>query len=388
MIVLYILFLLSIFTIIYIYIGYPFLIIILAKTKQGKSLSKENINPVLPLTIVLIERNEADKIINKLENLIELEYNNDLKSIIIVDDFSTNDSCKIIEKFINNNRSYNITLLKHKSHKGKAEGINTATSYIKSHFTDNDKRLIMFCDTRQRINNDAVLKLVKHFNDSNVAYVSGSIIIETKKGVGMYWKYEQAIRNAESVFYSVVGGTGQLSVIRFESIPELPAQLILDDVYIPMKCVMNGKRVLYEPDAVAYDIEFDMKHELQRKYRTIAGNYQLIKLLPEVLNFKKNPIAFQLISHKFLRLVSPLFLLIMLLSSVMLSISGEILAYIVLTGQILFYSTAISGFFLRNKLSRITNTFFMLNIASIVGFIRFIRADYRWTSSKTVDNNQ
>src|SRR5258708_32485983 len=92
---------------------------------------------------------------------------------------------------------------------------------------------------------------------------------------------------------------------------------MLVDVFVPMNVVRMGKLVLFQPSAIARDRVFSEKgKEFSRKVRTLTGNYQLLRLAPWLLT-PSNPLLFRFISHKLLRLVGPLLLLLLLLASAM-----------------------------------------------------------------------
>ena len=91
----------------------------------------------------------------------------------------------------------------------------------------------------------------------------------------------------------------------------LPEGLILDDVWIPMKLGLGGKRVAFVEEAEARDAAFDDDQEFRRKVRTLAGNYQLFARMPALLNPFANRIWFETISHKIMRLVAPWLLVLL-----------------------------------------------------------------------------
>jgi cellulose synthase/poly-beta-1,6-N-acetylglucosamine synthase-like glycosyltransferase len=166
--------------------------------------------------------------------------------------------------------------------------------------------------------------------------------------------------------------TGAIYAMRRELFAEIPAGTILDDVFVPMQVVRAGKRVIFQPSAIARDRIFaEPGKEFARKVRTLTGNYQLVQLAPWLLS-ARNPILFRFISHKLLRLVVPLCLAGMLVSAA--AAPGE--GYRVLFWlQVVFYAAAAIGALLpatkRLKPVAIANTFVMLNAAAVVAFYNF-----------------
>ncbi len=148
------------------------------------------------------------------------------------------------------------------------------------------------------------------------------------------------------------------------SIAPLKAGTILDDVAVPMRVVLAGKRVIFDPAARAYDVASgSAKSEYRRKTRTLAGNYQLFAQMPELLAPWRNPIFVQVVSHKLGRLLVPYCLVALFISNLFLR-HGLYLA--VLVGQVLWYTLAAAGWLA-------AYTFVLMNWAAVAGLYYFVR---------------
>src|SRR5207249_10681512 len=120
----------------------------------------------------------------------------------------------------------------------------------------------------------------------------------------------------ESQVHSSVGVTGAICAVRRRLFPGVPQGTILDDVYWPMHVAMQGYRVIHDQRARAFDrLPERARDEFRRKVRTLAGNFQLAVRLPQTLLPWRNPVWWQFVSHKLLRLVVPWALLAMLVIS-------------------------------------------------------------------------
>ena len=154
----------------------------------------------------------------------------------------------------------------------------------------------------------------------------------------------------------------------------LPAGTILDDVYIPMQVARLGKRVVFDRMAMVWDdLLPSARQEFRRKVRTLVGNYQLLQLAPWLLT-RSNPLRFEFVCHKLLRLLVPFALVGIFVSTAWhhQGIYGFILAL-----QIVFY--ALAGLtILRAKagllarLSNIALAFLVLNTAAAFAFVYFV----------------
>jgi poly-beta-1,6-N-acetyl-D-glucosamine synthase len=324
--------------------------------------------PMTPtVSIVIAARNEEANLPAKLENLYCLDYPKDLLQIVIASDGSTDRTAEILHE--HRDRIVPVIL---DVNRGKAVALNAAVAQATG-------EILVFLDARQTVEPNAIAELVSCFADPEVGAVSGELLLETESGVpdenalGIYWKIEKIVRKLESASGSVVGVTGAIYAIRRSLYREIPPGTILDDVFVPMNVARAGKRVIFQPSAIASDRLFSEKgKEFARKVRTLTGNYQLLRLSPWILT-PANPLLFRFISHKLLRLLVPLFLVVMLITSALLP--GPF--YRLIFGlQIVFYLGAafgaLSPAIRRFKPVAIASTFVMLNIAAVLAFYNFV----------------
>jgi cellulose synthase/poly-beta-1,6-N-acetylglucosamine synthase-like glycosyltransferase len=173
----------------------------------------------------------------------------------------------------------------------------------------------------------------------------------------------------------VVGATGALYAVRRELLTHVPPGTILDDVYLPMQVVRQGKRVILDERARAWDDpNLGADREFSRKVRTLGGNYQLLQLAPWLLS-GSNPIRFEFVSHKLLRLVVPFALAVFLAASLALS---SPFYRVVLILQLVFYALSVLALtrLVRGgvvaRFADAAGTFVLLNGAAIVALANFV----------------
>jgi hypothetical protein len=192
---------------------------------------------------------------------------------------------------------------------------------------------------------------------------------------GLYWRYEQWIRNCEARVDSPLGVYGGFYAIRRKLASELPHGTILDDMLQPLSVIRQGYRSVLDLRARVYDIwPKSLRGEFHRKVRTLAGNFQLIQLAPWLLS-RQNRLRFELISHKLMRLLVPILLVLVLVTSTFLA--GRSLLYAgALAVQIGFYALAVlgagRGIPVLMRLAGPASAFCMLNAAVVVGFYKFL----------------
>ena len=95
--------------------------------------------------------------------------------------------------------------------------------------------------------------------------------------------------------------------------------------------IIDGRARAWDQPDLGTDREF------ARKVRTLSGNYQLLRLAPWLLS-RANPVKFEFVSHKLLRLAVPFALAAVLVSSLLLR---EPLYQIAFWAQIGFYGLSL-----------------------------------------------
>ena len=347
----------------YAYCGYAMWLQLLVYVRR-RPILQGKISP--NVSIVIAARNEEANLPAKLKNLDSLDYPRERMQIIIASDGSTDRTVAILR----GEGSRILPVILSESN-GKASALNEAVKHATG-------EILIFQDARQFVEPGAISQLVSCFADPTVGAVSGELLLEACSGapsdaLGIYWMIEKAVRKLESATGSVVGVTGAIYAVRRKLYTTMPIGTILDDVFIPMHVARAGKRVVFLPSAIARDRIFsDPGKEFARKVRTLTGNYQLLRLAPWLLS-PANPLLFRFISHKLLRLLVPLLLILLLLSSAMSSGPFYRATFWL---QMLFYAFAALGVLnpraKRLKPIAVANTFVMLNAAAAIAFYNFV----------------
>jgi cellulose synthase/poly-beta-1,6-N-acetylglucosamine synthase-like glycosyltransferase len=288
----------------------------------------------------------------------------------VVSDGSTDGTDEILNYYSADRR---VRVILQPQARGKAAGLNDAVAAARG-------EIVLFTDARQILEHDSMRLLAEQFADPQVGCASGELMLgdpdagESSRGVGLYWRVEKKIREMESASGSVVQATGAIYAARRSLVVPVPVGTILDDVYIPMHVARQGYRVIFLPSARAWDVaDQGSDREFSRKVRTLTGNYQLVQLAPWLLG-RSNPLRFEFISHKLMRLLAPFALAGLFLASLFLRGPFYRLALLL---QILFYalSGAAMARVVRGPLARVADaarTFVVLNTAALVAFVNFV----------------
>jgi cellulose synthase/poly-beta-1,6-N-acetylglucosamine synthase-like glycosyltransferase len=386
-----ILFILSTILIIYIYFGYPVLIAILARIFQKPHVEDPNFMP--SVTMVISAFNEEDVIKSKIENSLALDYPGGKIDIVIVSDCSTDKTDEIV-------RSYDkrgVRLIRLEQRQGKTNGLNNALAAV---HTD----IVVFSDANAMYESDALRYLVRHFADTNVGYVVGRALYE-KAGSSSagnsekaYWNLELRLKQWESDFESVVGGDGAIYAIRKELYTDLE-KTDINDFVNPLQIVAIGYRGIFESRAVCIEkTANDFGKEFNRKARIVNRSFNGLLRIKKVCNpFRSWRFAFEVISHKLLRWLSPFFLIVQFISALLLSRNGWIglMGAMVIAFHGMMAFAALIGSMQDRKKTKGTRLlyfpyyFYLVMLASAAGIYKRIRGEVIviWTPVRDKKSN-
>lgn len=365
---------------VYTYFLYPIVLFIVAKLFPSRNSDKTTEEQAPFVSVIIAARNEEKNISARLSNLCHQEYPKEKYEIIVISDGSTDGTEQEVKRFQEEyfQKSPTISFSSLDKQSGKPTAINTAVGLASGD-------ILVFADCRQRFSKTAIAELVASFRQPQVGCVSGELLFtkdkedsEIGEEMGLYWKYEKAIRKLESCTGSVIGATGAIYAVRKELFVPMPKETILDDVYIPLQILLNDYSVIFNPRAKAFDqVSKTVSAEWKRKVRTLAGNWQLFSIAPASFNPQHFSLFWRLLSHKISRLMVP-FLLVGIFTICL--IGKGTFFNIMLLIQLGFYGCAIVAHirpeFQKSKLMRLIYFFCVLNLAALFGFLY-------WASGKT-----
>ena len=377
------LFWVSLFLIAYVYVGYPLVAWLRARLLPRRHL----LAPVKPtVSIIVVAHNEQDCIEARIENLLALDYPSDRREIIVGSDGSTDETACRASRYVN----AGVRVEAFREWRGK-------TAVLNDLLRGATGEIVLFADARQRFDPQVLRNLVPHFADPKVGAVSGELMLSVDgtgtsigRGAAFYWRYEKFIRLHESRAGSTVGATGAIYAIRRALFEPIPNDTILDDVLIPLRIVRQGYAVQFEPEARAFQAASTTAHqECVRKLRTLAGTFQLFARERWLLNPLQNPIWFETVSHKGLRLLLPALHAAAFVASV--ALTDGVLYRFALAAQLGFYAAALAGHTFRHARRRpilITVPYAMCLMlwATVAGFARFITHRQRVTWERSTAN--
>ena len=205
------------------------------------------------LSIVVPCYNEEKNIGNTIKALLEVNYKN-LKRIIIVDDCSTDNSYAIIKKYAS--KYFKIMAVQTPKNTGNAAGAkNYGSKFVNT-------ELIGFTDADSYPLKNSVMRMVGFFNKENVAAVTSMILVKRRK---------QLIENLQAIEYKIISFTrkllsfvgavyvtpGPLAIYRkkaYDSVGGFDAKNLTEDIEITWHLVSKGYDVKMSVPARVYTV--------------------------------------------------------------------------------------------------------------------------------------
>ncbi len=371
-----------VFAVFYSYVGYPILLWFISLVKWDKQeIQPRKIKPKVSLLISVY--NEEEVIEEKLLNSLALSYPKDLFEIVVISDGSTDRTDQIVTRYA----AQAVTLRSYEGRIGKTACLNKAVPLAKGD-------IIVFSDANSKYDRDAIEKLVSHFSDPRIGFVTGGTKYISENGekmldsIGVYSKIENITKILESRTGSCVGADGAIFAIR-KNLYEPLQSVDINDFVIPLMIVRKRFRGILDENAFCIEkIAKGTKGEFNRQVRISNRTIRALVSQRGLMNpFKYGFFSFELLSHKVSKMLVPFFLLSAFVLNLFLLNQGIIYLAAFLV-QLFFYILSLLSYSRRMKnfsrLISMSHTFMVVNIAIFIGWIKYIKGDTytTWTTAR------
>ena len=359
----------ALFLVVYTYLIYPVLLWLLGAGRKMPEYAPLSEWPTASL--IIAAHNEEAVLRAKLENALATDYPAERLDIIVVSDASTDGTDRIAAEFAERG----VRLHRQEARGGKTEAQNAGVRLARGQF-------LAFSDANSMYAPSALKRLLAPFADERIGCVCGELQYANPddqgagKGEGLYWRYEQFLKRRESLLSSALGANGAIYALRRELFVELRGDIISDFV-APLHAWRRGFRIAYEPTAVATEYSsVRFGDEFRRRRRIVSRSLYGLWTEAGVLNpFAHFFFALQMFSHKVLRWLVPVWLLVVLAVNIPLAASeyyGLLLAL-----QVAFYGLAALGLLLPERLGRywlfyVPAYFTATNLGTLLGLLSFL----------------
>ncbi|MBC8173112.1 MAG: glycosyltransferase [Chitinophagales bacterium] len=366
----------SILCLLHSYLIFPAVLKILSANKKLPGRKKVEEKDLPHVCVLMAAYNEEKVISEKIKSVFQTSYPVEKLKLIIGSDGSTDLTDTIIQSFIS--REYPVIFKRFAGRNGKAYILNELSEMATG-------EILILTDANIYFTEALVPVLVSHFTDESVGLVGANIINTGMRSDGIsfqeetYIQRENMIKYREGVLWgTMMGAFGACYAIRKSLFPPIPANFLMEDFYITMHVLAQGKKAINELGAIAYeDVSNLIKEEFKRKTRISAGNYQNLGVYYRYLFLPFSKTGFSFISHKFLRWMGPFLIFLAYISSILLI--HQNLFYLILfilqtIGFLMpFIDTALKRMNIHIFAIRLVSYFYIMNAALFLGFIKYAR---------------
>lgn len=320
---------------VYMFAGFP-LLILLRGLLFERPVRSADITP--SISMIIAAHNEGGVIEAKLENTLALDYPAGQLEVIVAADGCTDTTHEIVERYAA--RGVRLLTL---PRGGKIPALNAGAAAATGD-------ILVFTDANSMFAPNALRALARPFADPQVGGVAGSQRYQPARQAGvssggekLYWNFDELLKAYQSRAGSVTSATGAIYALRRSLYQPIPTT-VGDDFTISTGVVEQGYRLVFATDAVSYEpVEAKSAVEFGRKLRIISQGLRGIWLRRALLNpLQHGFYALQLFSHKLLRRLMFLPLLVLLVASPLLWNEGLLYRVAALT-QAAFYAAALLG---------------------------------------------
>ena len=287
------------------FLGYPLFMAFIYKRRKRCLLDKDySYQPFI--SIIVPAYNEGRMIKRRIENLLSQDYPKDQFEIVVVDSGSTDTTLEIargLEKI-----NANVRVLEEGERKGKASAINLGKSYAKG-------EIILLTDANTFFDVNVLREIAPYFKNPEVGAVGGRFVlsnVESKlvRASSFYWELESLMRRGETTLDSACLFHGEVNAWRKDDV-EADISSVAEDLDMAIKIHRQGYKIVYEPDAIAYEAGPTTKREqIVQKKRATIGTIQSFFKHKRYLWFPADKYSWLIFpSHKALQIFSPYLLL-------------------------------------------------------------------------------
>ncbi len=322
-------------TLVYTYAGFPALLLLRSRVHR-RPVHRAAETP--SVSVVIAARNEAAVIGARVENLLALDYPAERLEIVLVSDGSDDGTNEIVKR-AGGDRVKLLEL----GRVGKAAALNAAVEAARGD-------VLVFSDANSAFREDAVRMLVAPLADPEVGGVAGNqVYLPTDSGdasvVGeeQYWNFDRSLKLAQSQSGSVTQATGAIYAIRRSLFRPLRPD-VNDDMLASLRVVEQGYRLVFEPEAIAYEpVPENARATFSRRVRIMVRGLRCVVVMRALLDPRRYGFfSLQFLSHKLLLRTAVIPLVLLAVSNGLLWNHGVFYRATAI-GQLAFYALGVLG---------------------------------------------
>jgi len=277
------------------FLTYPWSLVVIPMLQRARRRAGRMPEAELNCAICVCAYNEEHNITRKVENLLGLRAREPTLEILIYVDGASDRTAEILREY-----GSQISLHVETRRLGKTYGMNLLASRTQA-------PILIFTDANVLMDMDCVRDFRRYFTDVEIGCVCGNLIYTNSRASATafsgsaYWRFEEIVKRLEMESGSVIGADGSVFAIR-RSLHQPPPDHIIDDLYVSLKVLCSGFRVIQASDAFAYEESVvSGREEFSRKMRIACQAFNVHRLLWPQLRRLDGITLYKYVSHKLIR---------------------------------------------------------------------------------------
>ncbi len=281
--------------IVYTHLGYALVLRLLLALRRRPREAGTAHEDLPRVSLIVAAYDEEEVIADKVANALALDYPRERLELIVASDGSADATAERA-------RAAGADVVLELPRGGKIAAQNAAAERASGD-------ILAFSDANSVWRSEALRLLVEPFADGQVAYVCGQVSFLDAEGdnlEGAYWRYEMKLREMESALAGVTAGNGAIYAVRSGAyLPLAPSGS--HDLSFPFRLAKRKLRSFYVPAACAEEkMVPTLQGEFARKRRMMVGIWDIVVGERMISPRGYTPLyAFELLSHRLLRYLTP-----------------------------------------------------------------------------------
>jgi len=365
------------FLLVWTYLLYPVMVLALAHMKNRRCdddprQHASDDRPLPMVSVIMSVHNEEKVIEEKIRSLTASDYPPERAEFIIGSDASDDDTGQILHDLSAGDSR--VRFFRYEARRGKPAVLNDLATVARG-------EILVITDANVILAPDTLMQLVEYVSVPGTGLCDATVVPRKSDESGItrqenyYSRFETALKRAEGILWKTMPGPyGGCYAIRKELFPHLPDNTLVDDLYVGLTVMRSGYASYNVAGAKVYeDTQPGMAEQFRRRIRIAAGSFQnLFRFGP--FPSRKIHASFVFFSHKVLRWLTPLLLILFFMTTVILS--GHSLFYFCLSAiQLIFIilsalDLALDRHGRKIRYQRYVTQFLMMNAALVAGFAR------------------
>ncbi len=371
-----ILFWISILALLHTYILYPAILKLIGSGKLINNNTYSSARELPGVSVIMAVHNEQNVLEEKISSIVSNNIPEGKIEILVGSDASTDNTNEILEKLTASLACLRfVTFL---ARRGKSAIINDLVRM-------SDKEILIITDANVLFGRETIYQLLKHFRNNDIGLVDSNMKHKGLKRSGIsvqensYVTREVETKFLEGIIWgTMMGPFGGCYAIKRKLYRDVPVTYLVDDFYINMNVILSGHKAILEPDAHVYeDVSNSLGEEFRRKIRIATGNFQNLMHFRNCICSSVPGLSLSFFSHKVLRWIGPLFMALVFITSILLSRENILFRYILGIELIILVLPIIDYLLGKIKIHiiilRFVTHFLSMNLALVVGFIKFLK---------------